>query len=49
MSLLLWTNTSEKPQIKRRFSLTYPQAVPVVIGKEKAPQPLLQSGVQTVR
>ena len=29
MILSLWTNTSDLPQVRRRFSLTYPQAIAV--------------------
>lgn len=35
--LTLWTNTSRKALVRRRFFLIYPQAVSVVVGHNKAP------------
>jgi hypothetical protein len=49
MSLLLWTSTSDKPQVKRRFSRSYPQAVTVVVGPQEIPVLPVPAGVQTPR
>lgn len=45
----LWTKTSEKALVKRRFSRTYPQAIPVIVGIQQCPQPLVPPGVDALR
>ena len=37
MILVLWTSTSGKAQVSRRFSLTYPQAITVINGAQIDP------------
>jgi hypothetical protein len=45
MSLLLWTKTSEKGLVKRRFFESYPQAVSVVELPHEAPAPRVAARV----